>query len=99
MLLSALLGPAKPPVASREDIASAQGIYRVQRSVDMLVARSTQGIGHIQIAPCERCLVCLCDYEPEEELRKLAKCSHLFHRECIDEVCLLLIPAYDQVRG
>jgi hypothetical protein len=90
MLLSALLGPAKPPVASREDVASAQGIYRVQRSIDMLLAYATQGIGHIQIAPGERCLVCLCDYEPDEELRKLAKCSHLFHRECIDEVCSLV---------
>lgn len=90
MLLSALLGPAKPPVASREDVASAQGIYLVQRSIDMLLAYATQGIGHIQIAPGERCLVCLCDYEPDEELRKLAKCSHLFHRECIDEVCFFV---------
>ena len=88
MLLSALLGPAKPPVASREDVASAQGIYRVQRSTDMLIAQAIQGMDCIQIAPGERCLVCLCDYEPEEDLRKLAQCTHLFHRECIDEVCL-----------
>ena len=90
MLLSALLGPAKPPVASRDDVASAQGIYRVQRPTDVLVAQATQGFGQIQIAPGERCLVCLCDYEQDEELRKLTKCTHLFHRECIDEVCPIL---------
>ena len=86
MLLSALLGPAKPPVASREDVASAQGIYRVRRSTDTLVALATQSDDRIQIAPGERCLVCLCDYELDEELRKLIKCAHLFHRACIDEV-------------
>ena len=88
MLLSALLGPAKPPVASREDVASAQGIYQVRRSTDMLVALATQGDDRIPIVLGERCLVCLCDYEPDEELRKLTKCTHLFHRACIDEVCL-----------
>ena len=31
----------------------------------------------------EKCLVCLCEYEREEELKKLP-CSHTFHSECID---------------
>lgn len=85
-MLSALLGPAKPPVASREDVDSALGVYRVQRSCDNLIAAAVHGVLRIQIAPGERCLVCLCDYEPDEEVRQLAKCNHLFHRECIDEV-------------
>ncbi|KAG0311274.1 hypothetical protein BGZ99_010283 [Dissophora globulifera] len=30
------------------------------------------------------CAICLCDYEDEEELRKL-NCSHHFHKACVDE--------------
>ena len=85
-MLSSLLGPAKPPVASREDVASASGIYRVQRHQDTLIAVATQGVAQIPIALNERCLVCLEDYQAAEELRQLTKCSHLFHRECIDQV-------------
>lgn len=85
LLLSSLLGPAKPPVASREDVASALGVHRVQRSSDNLVAAALEGDNCIRIAPGERCLVCLCEYEPDEQVRQLNKCAHLFHRECIDE--------------
>lgn len=95
LLLSSLLGPAKPPVASREDVASASGIFHVQRNGDALVAAAIQGLGQVQIAPGERCLVCLEDYQETEELRQLTKCSHLFHRECIDQVrptSLLILP-------
>ncbi|GJJ78848.1 hypothetical protein EMPS_11207 [Entomortierella parvispora] len=30
------------------------------------------------------CAICLCEYEDEEELRKM-KCNHYFHKECVDE--------------
>ncbi|GFZ06734.1 RING/U-box superfamily protein [Actinidia rufa] len=30
------------------------------------------------------CAVCLCEFEPEDNLRLLPKCSHAFHMECID---------------
>ena len=86
LLLSSLLGPAKPPVASREDVDSALGTYRVQRSAGVLTAIANQGMSQIRIGPNERCLVCLEEYQAEEDLRQLAKCSHLFHRDCIDEV-------------
>ena len=87
LLLSSLLGPAKPPVASREDVASAPGVYVVLKSASGLIASAAQGGEPLQIAPGERRLVCLCDYEPEEEIRQLSKCDHVFHRQCIDEVC------------
>ena len=86
LLLSSLLGPAKPPVASHEDVASALGTFRVQRNGETLAAAAIQGPDRISLAPSERCLVCLEDYQAEEELRQLTKCSHLFHRECIDQV-------------
>ena len=86
LLLSSLLGPAKPPVASREDVASAPGVYVIQKLAGSLIARAPNGGECLQISSGERCLVCLCDYEPEEEVRQLSRCSHFFHRQCIDEV-------------
>ena len=86
LLLSSLLGPAKPPVASREDVASAPGVYVIQKLAGSLIARAPNGSECLQISSGERCLVCLCDYEPEEEVRQLSRCSHFFHRQCIDEV-------------
>lgn len=86
LLLSSLLGPAKPPVASHEDVALAEGTYRVQLIDNSLVAAAIGNSVRVQIGLGERCLVCLEEYQEEDELRQLHKCSHLYHRECIDEV-------------
>ncbi len=88
LLLSSLLGPAKPPVASREDVASTFGVHRIQKSGASFVAASVDSAATIPITPGERCLVCLCEYEANEQVRQLAKCAHIFHRDCIDEVGL-----------
>ncbi|KAK5145473.1 hypothetical protein LTR04_001288 [Oleoguttula sp. CCFEE 6159] len=85
MLLSALLGPAKPPVASEDDVASAPGLYKIEDVDEKLIAVAVDGNERIDIASGQRCLVCLCDFEKEEEARRLVKCGHLFHRECIDQ--------------
>ena len=89
-MLSSLLGPAKPPVASREDVASASGVYRVRlRRLDgSMDAIALDRAGPLSISAGERCLVCLCDYELSEEVRQLNKCNHVFHRECIDVVSM-----------
>ncbi|KAI5813895.1 hypothetical protein BZA77DRAFT_250922 [Pyronema omphalodes] len=74
-LLSSLLGPAKLPVAAREDLESAGGVFIFAEG-----SAEQYGAGNV-----ERCLICLSDYEEGESCRQLVKCSHIFHRECIDE--------------
>lgn len=71
LLLASILGEVKPPVASREEIDAAGGISKVGEE--------------IKISEGDRCLVCLSDYEPNEECRTLSGCGHIFHRECIDQ--------------
>jgi hypothetical protein len=86
MLLSSILGPAKPPVASEEDVASAPGLFRIRNVGGVLMAEAVEGEDTISLASDARCLVCLCDFEPDEEARKLVKCEHVFHKICIDQV-------------
>jgi hypothetical protein len=75
-LLSSLLGPAKLPVAAKEDLESAGGIFTFGEG-----SAEQYGAGN-----AERCLICLSDYETGHECRQLVKCNHIFHKECIDEV-------------
>lgn len=99
MLLSALLGPAKAPVASEEDVESAGGIYNIDvpvaTSSDVaktveLVAQAVEGDDRVDLEADQRCLVCLCEFEAKEVGRKLVKCQHFFHKECIDHVSSVL---------
>ena len=85
LLLASILGPAKPPVATEEEIASAPAAYHVRSQEGSLIAERA-GVPDIVLSPGDRCLVCLCDYEVTEEVRQLTKCGHLYHRTCIDEV-------------
>jgi hypothetical protein len=32
----------------------------------------------------ERCTICLCEYQEQEDVRRLP-CMHLFHKECVDQ--------------
>lgn len=87
ILLSSLLGPVKPPVASQQDLHSAGGLFRLVEYAGALVAESTDGAGTILIPEGDRCLICLSDYEVSEQLRQLTQCRHVFHQDCIDQVC------------
>ena len=86
VLLSSLLGPVKPPVATQEDLTSAGGLYRVEEYGGSLSAESVDHSDSIQLAEGERCLICLSEYEAAEEVRQLTKCEHIYHRICIDQV-------------
>lgn len=102
MLLSALLGPAKAPVASEDDIQSAGGLYNISlletgteltpdaaKTANLVATAIMNGDDRIELEPGQRCLVCLCDFEDTEVTRKLVKCQHLYHQECIDQVSRL----------
>ena len=90
-LLSTLLGPVKPPVATQDDVTGAGGVYRLIQGPATLMGQppSHSEVPAITILPGDRCLICLSEYAETEEVRQLNKCEHLFHRECIDEVSLL----------
>jgi len=77
-LVSELLGPAKPPTASADEI-SRSGLAVVPGQ-DM---RELVAAGKVLEASLDRCMVCLSDYEADEECRIL-KCRHAFHKECVD---------------
>ena len=86
LLLSALLGPAKPPIASESDVAAAPGLFAIVSEQAGLTAVSTQGEERFTLAVNERCLICLCGFEAKEVMRRLVNCGHMFHRECVDQV-------------
>lgn len=74
------------PVASRTDVATAPGLYRIhRRSNGDLYASGEAEVEDIEITT-DRCLICLSDFEETEEARQLTKCDHVFHKECIDTV-------------
>ncbi|KAL9621306.1 MAG: hypothetical protein Q9160_004197 [Pyrenula sp. 1 TL-2023] len=97
-LLSTLLGPVKPPVATQADVTSSGGIYRLIDENGTLTATPTSP-DHppARIILNERCLICLCDYERSEEIRQLSVCKHVYHRECIDEAAIPAPFAGDKV--
>ena len=89
ILLSNILGPVKPPVASSDDVAASGGTYRLaRRDADgSLHARAVDDQTEMTILSTDACQVCLEAYVPEQLIRKLSKCAHMFHQECVDEVC------------
>lgn len=87
-MLSALLGPVKPPVATQDDVGASGGLFRlIVRDGTLVGDPMAQNDGDsLIINNGERCLICLSDYVSSEEVRRLSKCQHRYHRECIDEV-------------
>ncbi|CAG8480632.1 9105_t:CDS:2 [Cetraspora pellucida] len=77
VLLSSLIGPARPPTTTQSEI-----------DANLPVALYNESIGGLSeytlLGNAEKCQVCLCDYVTDEEVRVL-NCRHGFHRECIDK--------------
>ncbi|KAI9704757.1 MAG: hypothetical protein M1836_006537 [Candelina mexicana] len=86
LMLSSIIGTAKAPVASSQEIASALGLFRIRAADTALMADGVNESTQFAIAPDERCSVCLVEYAAGEDIRRLKRCQHMYHRECIDEV-------------
>ncbi|KAJ7834614.1 hypothetical protein B0H13DRAFT_2369823 [Mycena leptocephala] len=76
--LPELLGYARPPSASKADIARA-GLKVLCR--DALPAAEKGG--RVEENCVERCLICLDDYAQEDDIRVLS-CRHAFHLSCVN---------------
>ncbi|GBB83860.1 hypothetical protein RclHR1_10510001 [Rhizophagus clarus] len=73
MLLSSLIGPARPPTTTQSEI-----------DANLPIALYNESIITDLLGNAEKCQVCLCDYIADEEIRVL-NCRHGFHKECIDK--------------
>jgi len=77
--LAELLGQVKPPVATREDIDNSG--LQIIKSSELSRYEEEGRVAHNCV---ERCLICLEDYDSEEDLR-LMTCKHAYHKECVDK--------------
>lgn len=76
MILESFMGQVKPPVATKEEVNNAGGLFKYGVPSED---------GTLPPQPEGRCLICLSDYSEGEECRILSKCSHSFHSKCIDQ--------------
>ncbi|KAI0689416.1 hypothetical protein C8T65DRAFT_746191 [Cerioporus squamosus] len=76
--LAELLGQVKPPVATREDIDNSGLQIIKSRELEQYERE-----GKVASNCVERCLICLDDYDAEDDLR-LMTCKHAFHKDCVD---------------
>ncbi|KDR73436.1 hypothetical protein GALMADRAFT_251097 [Galerina marginata CBS 339.88] len=77
--LADLLGQVKPPTVSKDDIDKS-GLKIIKASE--LVQHEKEG--KVSANCLDRCLICLDDYEPDDQIRVMS-CRHAFHKGCVDE--------------
>ncbi|KII86997.1 hypothetical protein PLICRDRAFT_31114 [Plicaturopsis crispa FD-325 SS-3] len=77
--LAEMFGNHKPTTATKEDIEKS-GLEIIKSSA----LEQYEKDGKISSNCVDRCLICLDDYEPEDDVRLLA-CRHAFHKNCVDK--------------
>ncbi|KAL5501626.1 hypothetical protein ACEPAH_8886 [Sanghuangporus vaninii] len=76
--LADFLGQVKPPVVTEEEIErSGLELFKAAALKDYVSS------GRVASNCLDRCLICLDDYIPDDELRLLS-CKHAFHKACVD---------------
>ncbi|WVR09320.1 hypothetical protein IAU60_006385 [Kwoniella sp. DSM 27419] len=78
-LVGELMGQAKPPTVQKEDIEKSG--LKLVKGESMGAERDN---GSLLEACVERCLICLGDYEPDDQCRIL-NCRHGYHKDCVDQ--------------
>ncbi|XP_078157309.1 E3 ubiquitin-protein ligase ATL31-like [Carex rostrata] len=75
----------------RGALANAMARSRRQRGLDAAVLETFPIMVYSEVKEHKigkgtlECAVCLCEFEDDENIRLLPKCSHVFHADCIDE--------------
>ncbi|KAG6849923.1 hypothetical protein H0H93_003634 [Arthromyces matolae] len=77
--LADLLGHSKPPTATKEEIEKS-GLELIKSAQLEQYEREER----ISANCIERCLICLDDYHPEDDIRVM-NCKHAFHQMCVDK--------------
>ncbi|KAG6879822.1 hypothetical protein C0992_011105 [Termitomyces sp. T32_za158] len=77
--LADLLGNSKSPTVTKEDIQKS-GLEIVKAAQLQQYEREDR----ISYNCTERCLICLDDYQSDEDIRVM-KCRHAFHQNCVDK--------------
>ncbi|KAI0325052.1 hypothetical protein GY45DRAFT_1375060 [Cubamyces sp. BRFM 1775] len=77
--LAELLGQVKPQVATWEDIEKSD-----LQTVKFSQLEQYEREGRVASNCVDRCLICLDDYQPEDDVR-LMHCRHAFHKDCVDK--------------
>ncbi|KDQ62164.1 hypothetical protein JAAARDRAFT_450738 [Jaapia argillacea MUCL 33604] len=77
--LAELLGQVKPPTVTKEEIEKS-GLQIIKPS-DL---EQYEKDGRVASNCTDRCLICLDDYDHEDDLR-LMSCKHAFHKTCVDK--------------
>lgn len=77
--LAELLGQVKPPTVSKDELEKS-GLEVIKASM----VKEYEEQGKITVSCIEKCLICLDDYDAEDDVRVMT-CRHAFHRDCVDK--------------
>eukprot|EP00347_Sterkiella_histriomuscorum_P004854 403358831 len=75
--------------ANEQEISQKEQPNRAQHSItgldylDEIIQGAPMKIEQ-KLAKYPECIICLCKFKPDQEIRMLSRCKHIFHIDCID---------------